>query len=83
MWFETDGAMEQKQKTTQRTPKSKKDIYYCLVFLHESHTKYWSSKKDIYEPFLIEMREKDERKSIQDYFSAVYGLEVSVRPSFG
>ncbi len=83
IWFKTGWVMEKKQKHLQRTPKSKKHAHYCLVFLHENHSKYWSSKRATYEPFLIEMKEKDDRKSIQDYFSAVYGLEVSVRPSFG
>jgi hypothetical protein len=31
---------------------------------------------------LITPTNKDDRGSIQDYFSVTYGLEVSVRPSF-
>jgi len=54
-----------------------------MVFLHENHSKYWSSSAGHYEPFLIEPSGKDDRKSVQDYFSATYDLEVSVRPSFG
>ncbi len=63
--------------------KNTKERQHCLVFLHKDHKRYWSSHKNHYEPFLIAPTDTDNRKSIQDYFTATYGLEVSVRPSFG
>jgi hypothetical protein len=59
-----------------------KTRHACLVFLHEAHKSYWSSAKNHYEPFLIDPTNKDDRRTVQDYFSATFGLEVSVRPSF-
>lgn len=81
LWFQTEG----KEEIIEKQPKkrSPKNTYYCLVFLHENHKKYWSSHRKYYEPFLIEPIGKDDRKTVQDYFSATYDLEVSVRPSFG
>lgn len=80
MWFQTEGKEEIYEKKVRK--QKLKNTYSCLVFLHENHTKYWSSHQKYYEPFLIEAIGKDDRKSIQDYFSATYDLEVSVRPSF-
>jgi|GEM_PF-5092664 len=74
--------MEQKERKETKTNNTKTQ-QYCLVFLHENHKKYWSSHTKYYEPFLIAPTGKDDRKTIQDYFSTTYGLEVSVRPSFG
>jgi len=92
LWFQTEGKEEIKEKVTvmDSRPRLREDDargndgtkYFCLVFLHENHKKYWSSHKKNYEPFLIEPIGKDDRKTVQDYFSATYGLEVSVRPSF-
>jgi hypothetical protein len=82
LWFQTEGKDERQDKNPKKQ-NSLKDSYYCLVFLHENHKRYWSSHKKYYEPFLIQPIEKDDRKTIQDYFSATYNLEVSVRPSFG
>lgn len=79
-WFQTEG--KQEIKKTRPKKQSLKNNYSCLVFLHENHKKYWSSHQKDYEPFLILPTNKDDRASIQDYFSATYGLEVSVRPSF-
>lgn len=79
-WFQTEGKREIK-KVVPKKQRPKK-TYCCLVFLHENHTKYWSSATWHYEPFLIEPIGKDDRKTVQDYFSATFGLEVSVRPSF-
>jgi len=80
MWFQTEGKEEiQEKKIKKQRPKN---TYCCLIFLHENHTKYWSSHQKYYEPFLIEPIGKDDRKTIQDYFSTTYALEVSVRPSF-
>ncbi len=80
-WFQTEGQREVKK--TKNKKQSRENLYSCVVFLHEDHKKYWSSHQKQYEPFLIEPIGKDDRKSIQDYFSVTYGLEVSVRPSFG
>jgi hypothetical protein len=88
-WFQTGWTLEiRHKKTIKKSPPSstqalKHKWYVCLVFLHENHKKYWSSTRPHYEPFLIEPIGKDDRKTIQDYFSATFGLEVSVRPSFG
>lgn len=81
LWFQTQGKNEIQEKKTKKN--SLKNSYHCLVFLHENHKHYWSSHKKHYEPFLIEPTDRDNRRSIQDYFSATYELEVSVRPSFG
>jgi hypothetical protein len=81
LWFQTQGKNEIQEKKTKKN--SLKNSYHCLVFLHKDHKHYWSSHKKHYEPFLIAPTDTDNRKSIQDYFTATYGLEVSVRPSFG
>ncbi len=80
-WFQTKGKKEIKESKERK--QSLKNTYSCLVFLHENHKKYWSSLTEYYEPFLITPTSKDDRTSIQDYFSATYNLETSVRPSFG
>ncbi len=98
-WFQTEGKLEIKEKAPVTPAKAGVHPvgtpvdsrlrgnggvkYSCLVFLHENHKKYWSSHATHYEPFLIGQTGKDDRKTIQDYFSTVYDLEVSVRPSFG
>lgn len=80
LWFQTEWKNEFKQKKIQI--RKTKNRYYCLVFLHENHQLYWSSHEQEFEPFLIAPIAEDDRISIQEYFSATYGLEVSVRPSF-
>lgn len=84
LWFQTKWTLEIKPFKLKhwRTQVLTHKTYACLIFLHENHKKYWSSIRSHYEPFLIEPTEKDDRKSIQDYFSTTYELEVSVRPSF-
>jgi A/G-specific adenine glycosylase len=79
LWFTTEWAKEPlKKKTIKRSEKWAK----LVVFLHEAHKVYWSSISSHFEPFLIESTSKDDRRTVQDYFSATFGLEVSVRPSF-
>jgi A/G-specific adenine glycosylase len=81
LWFTTEGKIEiKKPKTKNQRLKTR---YACLVFLHEAHKIYWSSLSSHFEPFLIEPTSKDDRRTVQDYFSATFSLEVSVRPSFG
>ena len=98
LWFQTEGEIEKKSKdSTSRSqahlagmtgnlPPEKGGTGglrgKLLVFLHESHKSYWSSLSSSYEPFLIEPTGSDDRRTVQDYFSATFGLEVSVRPSF-
>lgn len=57
---------------------SKQDVR-ALVFLHEHHQKYYSSKTRRYEPFLLPPGYAD-RAGIKAYFLKKYGLELSVRP---
>lgn len=79
LWFTTEGVQEPlKKRVTQRSEKWAK----LVVFLHEAHKSYWSSTSAHYEPFLIEPTSSDDRRTVQDYFSATFCLEVSVRPSF-
>ena len=79
LWFTTEGIQEPaKKKVIRRSEKWAK----LVVFLHEAHKSYWSSISSHFEPFLIEPIGKDDRRTVQDYFSATFGLEVSVRPSF-
>jgi len=40
-WFQTEGKLEIK-KVVPKKQRTKK-TYFCLVFLHENHMKYWSS----------------------------------------
>ncbi len=78
-WFQTEWREEPvKKKVMKKSEKWAK----LVVFLHESHKSYWSSLSSHYEPFLIEPTGADDRRTVQDYFSATFGLEVSVRPSF-
>ena len=77
--FQTEWREEPvKKKVMKKTEKWAK----LVVFLHESHKVYWSSLSSHYEPFLIEPTGSDDRRTVQDYFSAAFALEVSVRPSF-
>ncbi len=79
LWFTTGWAEEPiKKKVIRRSEKWAK----LVVFLHEAHKSYWSSISSRFEPFLIEPTSKDDRRTVQDYFSVTFGLEVSVRPSF-
>ena len=79
LWFTTEGKNEPiKKKVVRRSEKWAK----LVVFLHETHKVYWSSISSHFEPFLIEPTSKDDRRTVQDYFSATFDLEVSVRPSF-
>jgi hypothetical protein len=79
LWFRTGGTLEPiKKKVIRRSEKSAK----LIVFLHEAHKSYWSSSSHHFEPFLIEPTSSDDRRTVQDYFSATFELEVSVRPSF-
>lgn len=50
------------------------------VILHKNHSIYYSSSKSEYLPFLLPPTQSDIRKYVQQYFRAMYGLEVSVRP---
>lgn len=79
LWFITEGIKEPlKKRVIQRSEKWAK----LVVFLHEAHKSYWSSLSNHFEPFLIEPTSSDDRRTVQDYFSATFSLEVSVRPSF-
>ena len=79
LWFTTEGIHEPvKKKVIRRSEKWAK----LVVFVHEGHKVYWSSTSSHFEPFLIEPTSKDDRRTVQDYFSVTFGLEVSVRPSF-
>lgn len=80
LWMKTYWEKEIKKITKIHKKISSK--YACLIYLHTWHTCYWSSKKNDYEPFLVEPISWDDRVSIQDYFESTYGLIVSVRPSF-
>lgn len=78
-WFQTEWREEPvKKKVMKKSEKWAK----LVVFVHEAHKVYWSSLSSSYEPFLIEPTGSDDRRTVQDYFSATFGLEVSVRPSF-
>jgi A/G-specific adenine glycosylase len=80
LWFTTQGTLEPiKKKVIRRQEKWAK----LIVFLHEAHKSYWSSSSHHFEPFLVEPMSSGDRRTVQDYFSATFGLEVSVRPSFG
>jgi hypothetical protein len=80
LWFQSEWKMETKKPKTKN--QRLKTRYACLVFLHEAHKVYWSSISSHFEPFLVEPTSSDDRRTVQDYFSATFGLEVSVRPSF-
>ena len=50
-----------------------------MLFLHEGHKKYYSSKKNGYAPFRIPSSHNT-RAGIKDWFRDRYGLELAVRP---
>lgn len=79
LWENKSSAPQQARGTSFKKEVKK---HACLVFLHEAHKVYWSSAASHYEPFLIEPTSTDDRRTVQDYFSAAFELEVSVRPSF-
>ncbi len=79
LWFTTQWEKEPiKKRIVKRSEKWAK----LVVFLHEAHKVYWSSISSHFEPFLIEPTSSDDRRTVQDYFSVTFSLEVSVRPSF-
>lgn len=53
-----------------------------MLFLHEGHRKYYSSKKSGYAPFIVPSSHNT-RAGIKDWFRDRYGLELAVRPSHG
>ena len=54
----------------------------AVVFLHENHQRYFSSKDKVYAPFVLP-KGYDSRAGIKDWFQKKYGLAVSVRPPHG
>jgi len=70
--------------------KSKDGIYshfngkdaQVMLFLHEGHRKYYSSKKSEYAPFIVPASHNT-RAGIKDWFRDRFGLELAVRPSHG
>jgi len=50
-----------------------------MLFLHEGHRKYYSSRKKGYAPFIIPASHNT-RAGIKDWFRERYGLNLSVRP---
>lgn len=50
-----------------------------MLFLHEGHRKYYSSRKKGYAPFIIPASHNT-RAGIKDWFRDRYGLELAVRP---
>ncbi len=51
----------------------------AIVFLHENHRNYFSSREKKYEPFVLP-RGYTSRAEIKDWFQETYNLKVSVRP---
>jgi A/G-specific adenine glycosylase len=52
----------------------------AIVFLHESHKKYYSSDTKKFQPFLLPAGYQS-RSDIKQYFQKTYGLTVAVRPA--
>jgi A/G-specific adenine glycosylase len=50
-----------------------------MLFLHEGHKKYYSSRKKGYAPFVVPASHNT-RAGIKDWFRNRYGLELAVRP---
>ncbi|NTW75916.1 MAG: hypothetical protein HGB34_03375 [Candidatus Moranbacteria bacterium] len=50
-----------------------------MLFLHEGHRKYYSSRKKGYAPFVVPASHNT-RAGIKDWFRNRYGLELAVRP---
>ncbi|HWQ60217.1 MAG TPA: hypothetical protein VN420_03645 [Candidatus Fimivivens sp.] len=50
-----------------------------MLFLHEGHRKYYSSRKKGYGPFIVPASHNT-RAGIKDWFRGRYGLELAVRP---
>jgi A/G-specific adenine glycosylase len=51
----------------------------AFVILHENHTKYFSSKRNNFAPFILDPPNTD-REAIKAFFETTYHLIVSVRP---
>ncbi|NTW89874.1 MAG: A/G-specific adenine glycosylase [Candidatus Moranbacteria bacterium] len=52
-----------------------------MLFLHEGHRKYYSSRKKGYAPFVVPASHNT-RAGIKDWFRNRYGLELAVRPPY-
>lgn len=79
-YVKTQGKKE--RQTTKKSLGIKTDwsTARAMVFLHENHVRYFSSKKHQYAPFLLP-RGFYTRAGIKDYFTRRYGVTVAVRPS--
>ena len=79
LYYKTGGKKEVKKKR-----KIEKDFDMsearAIVYLHEHHRKYFSSRQKTYEPFLLPKGYAD-RAGIKTFFKKQYGLELSVRPA--
>lgn len=53
-----------------------------MLFLHEGHRTYYSSKRSGYAPFIVPATHNT-RAGIKDRFRVRYGLELAVRPPHG
>lgn len=78
VYFQTNGEREIVASITKSTfPIKSADV---LLFLHENHQKYFSSKPDQYAPFHL-TAPLNTRHRIQEYFRRMYNLELAVRPA--
>lgn len=73
-------ALEEKRTTGKRIPTVGAE--HALIFLHERHQWYFSSRRELYQPFILPSGFVT-RAAIKDYFAKKYGLTIAVRPPHG
>lgn len=83
---ETSGVFQEKHvegavPTERRQPPAFWRDARVLLFLHENHKIYYSSRKRKFSPFIIPPSHNT-RAGIKEWFRAHYGLELSVRPPY-
>ncbi len=77
VYFQTSGikeAVTRKEKSAFALQEAQ-----VILFLHENHKKYYSSRRKKFLPFFLTSA-RNSRSAIKDFFLQEYGLQVSVRP---
>jgi A/G-specific adenine glycosylase len=77
LYFKTKGRKEEKAVKEKDTfPTAEAQV---ILFLHENHKKYYSSRKKKFAPFVLPSA-YNTRAAIKEFFLKQYGLQLAVRP---
>lgn len=78
-YFKEKGKQEQKERGV-KVRGEKMVAEKVIVFLHENHRQYFSSRQKTYQPFLLP-KGYTTRAAIKEYFLKTHGLTLAVRPA--